>query len=77
GTEGKRVRALDWKGALWVAAGVPPLVLFSIGGSAGTTGKLACGVGIIAMVMGFLQSVTYAERASMFANKYGGDAGDG
>ena len=29
---GRLVRALDWKGAFWVAAGVPPLVLFSIGG---------------------------------------------
>ena len=34
---GELVRALDWKGAFWVAAGVPPLVLFSIGGIAGTT----------------------------------------
>ena len=38
---GQMVRALDWKGAFWIAAGVPPLVLFSIGGIAGTTGKLA------------------------------------
>lgn len=38
---GELVRSLDWKGAFWVAAGVPPLVLFSIGGIAGTTGKLA------------------------------------
>ena len=30
------IRALDWKGAFWVAAGVPPLVLFSIGGIAVT-----------------------------------------
>ena len=48
------VRALDWKGAFWVAAGVPPLVLFSIGGIAGTTGKLAFVVWMISMVMGFL-----------------------
>ncbi|AXA45022.1 APC family permease [Rhizobium leguminosarum] len=72
GTEGKLVRALDWKGAFWVAAGVPPLVLFSIGGIAGTTGKLAFVVWIISMVMGFLQSFTYAEIAGMFANKSGG-----
>ena len=25
---GQLVRALTWKGAFWVAAGVPPLVLF-------------------------------------------------
>ena len=65
-------RALDWKGAFWVAAGVPPLVLFSIGGIAGTTGKLAFLVWIISMTMGFLQSFTYAEIAGMFSNKSGG-----
>ena len=69
---GELVRALDWKGAFWVAAGVPPLVLFSIGGIAGTTGKLAFVVWIISMIMGFLQSFTYAEIAGMFANKSGG-----
>ncbi len=69
---GQMVRALDWKGAFWVAAGVPPLVLFSIGGIAGTTGKLAFVVWIISMIMGFLQSFTYAEMAGMFGNKSGG-----
>jgi amino acid transporter len=69
---GQLVRALDWKGAFWVAAGVPPLVLFSIGGIAGTTGKLAFLVWIISMIMGFLQSFTYAEMAGMFGNKSGG-----
>jgi amino acid transporter len=66
------VRALSWQGAFWVAAGVPPLVLFSIGGIAGTTGKLAFLVWIISMIMGFLQSFTYAEMAGMFGNKSGG-----
>ena len=69
---GEMVRAISWKGAFWVAAGVPPLVLFSIGGIAGTTGKLAFLVWIISMVMGFLQSFTYAEMAGMFGNKSGG-----
>ena len=69
---GQMVRALTWKGAFWVAAGVPPLVLFSIGGIAGTTGKLAFLVWMISMVMGFLQSFTYAEMAGMFGNKSGG-----
>src|SRR6195952_2740002 len=71
-SSGGLIRSLDWKGAFWVAAGVPPLVLFSIGGIAGTTGKLAFIVWIISMVMGFLQSFTYAEIAGMFANKSGG-----
>ena len=69
---GEMVRALDWRGAFWVAAGVPPLVLFSIGGIAGTTGKLAFLVWILSMIMGFLQSFTYAEMAGMFGNKSGG-----
>ncbi|WP_137157543.1 APC family permease [Rhizobium sp. FKL33] len=71
-TQGSLQRTLDWKGAFWVAAGVPPLVLFSIGGIAGTTGKLAFLVWIISMIMGFLQSFTYAEIAGMFGNKSGG-----
>jgi amino acid transporter len=65
-------RALDWKGAFWVAAGVPPLVLFSIGGIAGVAGKAAFVVWMLSMVMGFLQSFTYAEMAGMFGNKSGG-----
>ena len=69
---GELVRSLNWKGAFWVAAGVPPLVLFSIGGIAGTTGKLAFVVWIISMIMGFLQSFTYAEMAGMFGSKSGG-----
>ena len=69
---GQMVRSLSWKGAFWVAAGVPPLVLFSIGGIAGTTGQLAFVVWMISMVMGFLQSFTYAEMAGMFGNKSGG-----
>jgi amino acid transporter len=69
---GQLVRALDWKGAFWVAAGVPPLVLFSIGGIAGVAGKAAFVVWIISMIMGFLQSFTYAEMAGMFGNKSGG-----
>jgi amino acid transporter len=51
---------------------VPPLVLFSIGGIAGVAGKMAFAVWMISMVMGFLQSFTYAEMAGMFGNKSGG-----
>lgn len=65
-------RSLDWRGAFWVAAGVPPLVLFSIGGIAGVAGKAAFAVWIISMCMGFSQSFTYAEMAGMFGNKSGG-----
>ena len=69
---GQMVRALDWKGAFWVAAGVPPLVLFSIGGIAGVAGQAAFVVWILSMIMGFSQSFTYAEMAGMFGNKSGG-----
>jgi len=69
---GELQRALDWKGAFWVAAGVPPLVLFSIGGISGTVGQYAFVVWMLSMLMGFSQSFTYAEMAGMFGNKSGG-----
>ena len=71
-SSGQLVRSLNWKGAFWVAAGVPPLVLFSIGGIAGVAGQAAFVVWILSMVMGFSQSFTYAEMAGMFGNKSGG-----
>jgi len=37
-------RAIDWRGAFWVASGVPALVVFSIGGIAGTVGLPAYAV---------------------------------
>ena len=48
------------------------LVLFSIGGIAGTAGKVAFVVWTLSMIMGFLQSFTYAEIAGLFPNKSGG-----
>ena len=69
---GSLVRSLNWKGAFWVAAGVPPLVLFSLGGIAGVAGQAAFVVWILSMIMGFSQSFTYAEMAGMFGNKAGG-----
>ncbi len=65
-------RAIDWRGAFWVASGVPALVLFSIGGIAGTVGKVAFVVWTVSMLMGFIQSFTYAEIAGLFPNKSGG-----
>ncbi len=66
------VRAIDWTGAFWVASGVPALVLFSIGGIAGTAGKVAFLVWMVSMAMGFIQSFTYAEIAGLFPSKSGG-----
>ena len=68
-SSGQLVRAIDWKGAFWVASGVPALVLFSIGGIAGVAGKVAFLVWFISMIMGFIQSFTYAEIAGLFPNK--------
>lgn len=71
-SSGELVRSIDWRGAFWVASGVPALVLFSIGGIAGTTGKVAFVVWAASMMMGFIQSFTYAEIAGLFPNKSGG-----
>lgn len=65
-------RAIDWRGAFWVASGVPALVLFSIGGIAATVGIPAYSIWIVSMLMGFIQSFTYAEIAGLFPNKSGG-----
>jgi amino acid transporter len=65
-------RAITWKDAFWVASGVPALVLFSIGGIAGTVGTPAFAVWIVSMLFGFVQSFTYAEIAGLFPNKSGG-----
>ncbi len=71
--EGQQLqRTIDWRGAFWVASGVPALVLFSIGGIAGTTGTLAFLIWTFSMMMGFIQSFTYAEIAGLFPNKSGG-----
>ena len=51
---------------------MPALVLFSIGGIAGTVGIPAYAVWIASMLMGFVQSFTYAEIAGLFPNKSGG-----
>src|SRR5271167_4832649 len=65
-------RGIDWTGACWVASGVPPLVLFSIGAVAATVGKLSWIIWMASIAMGFIQSFTYAEIAGLFPNKAGG-----
>lgn len=67
-------RAIDWKGAFWIASGVPALVLISIGGMGATAGKLAFLVWALSVLMGFVQAYSYAEIAGLFANKSGGAA---
>ena len=65
-------RSISWTGAFWVAAGVPALVLFSIGGIAATVGVPSWLVWTISVIFGFLQAFTYAEIAGLFPNKSGG-----
>lgn len=67
-------RTIDWKGAFWIASGVPALVLISIGGLGATVGKLAFAVWTISVIMGFFQAYSYAEIAGLFKNKSGGAA---
>jgi len=69
---GSLKRAIDWKGAFWVASGVPALVLFSIGGISAMVGNLAFLIWTASICMGFVQSFTYAEIAGLFPNKSGG-----
>src|ERR1700752_2636838 len=65
-------RTIDWRGAFWVASGVPALVLFSIGGIGGGGGTAGLSIWAVSILMGFVQSFTYAEIAGLFPNKSGG-----
>src|ERR1700691_5460271 len=67
-------RGIDWTGAFWVASGVPPLVLFSIGAVASIVGNLSWIVWTASIIMGFIQSFTYAEIAGLFPHKSGGSS---
>src|ERR1700692_2993047 len=67
-------RGIDWTGAFWVASGVPPLVLFSIGAVAAIVGNLSWIVWTASIIMGFIQSFTYAEIAGLFPHKSGGSS---
>ncbi|PWK60013.1 APC family permease [Aminobacter sp. AP02] len=70
--DGQLQRTIDWRGAFWVASGVPALVLFSIGGIAGTTGNIAFLIWTASIILGLIQSFTYAEIAGLFPSKSGG-----
>ena len=68
------VRDVDWKQVVFVAAGVPALVLFSMGGISATIGAPAWLVWTISVLFGFAQSFTYAEIAGLHPSKTGGTA---
>lgn len=65
-------RTLDWKGAFWIASGVPALVLFSIGTIASTIGAPSVLVWAVSISFGLIQSVLWAEIAGLFPRKSGG-----
>jgi amino acid transporter len=65
-------REIGWQDAFWLASGVPALVLFSIGGIAATVGTPSYVVWPLSVLLGFVQSFTYAEIAGMFPTKSGG-----
>jgi len=65
-------RTIDWKGAFWIASGVPALVLFSIGSIAATVGTPSTLVWTISVAFGLIQAFTWAEIAGMYPQKSGG-----
>jgi amino acid transporter len=65
-------RGLTWKDAFWVTSGVPGGILFTIGGVSATIGQPAWVVWIAAILMGLIQSATYAEISGLFPHKSGG-----
>jgi hypothetical protein len=69
---GELVRALDWRGRLLGRGRRATAGAVLDRRDCRGPGKLAFLVWIISMIMGFLQSFTYAEMAGMFGNKSGG-----
>ena len=65
-------RTLTWKGAFWVASGVPALVLFSIGTIAATIGTPSVLVWAVSITFGLVQAFVWAEIAGLFPQKSGG-----
>ncbi len=67
-------RDLTWLGAFFVAAGVPALVLFSMGGISALTGPVAVLVWTISVLIGFVDAFMFAEIAGLHPRKSGGTA---
>ena len=68
------LRDVDWKHVVFVAAGVPALVLFSMGAISATVGTPAWVVWTVSVLFGFAQAFTYAEIAGLHPSKSGGTA---
>jgi len=74
GSANGMIRDVDWRQVVFIVAGVPALVLFSIGGVSATVGAPAWLVWTISVLFGFAQSFTYAEIAGLHPSKTGGTA---
>ncbi len=74
GSDQHMMRDVDWKQVVFIAAGVPALVLFSMGGISATVGSPAWLVWTISVLFGFVQSFIYAEIAGLHPSKTGGTA---
>jgi amino acid transporter len=72
--DGQLKRQIDWKDTFFIAAGVPALVLFSMGGISATIGAPAWLCWTLTVLMGFVQVFTYAEIAGLHPKKTGGTA---
>jgi amino acid transporter len=67
-------RDIGWAGAFFVAAGVPALVLFSMGGISALNGPVAVLVWTLSVLVGFVDAFVYAEIAGLHPKKSGGTA---
>ena len=67
-------RDIGWVGAFFVAAGVPALVLFSMGGISALDGPIAVLVWTLSVLIGFVDAFVYAEIAGLHPKKSGGTA---
>ncbi|MFN8205239.1 MAG: APC family permease [Solirubrobacteraceae bacterium] len=67
-------RDIGWLGAFFIAAGVPALVLFSMGGISALTGPVAILVWTLSVLIGFVDAFVFAEIAGLHPRKSGGTA---
>lgn len=70
----KMRREVNWWQVVFIAAGSPALVMFSLGGISAITGTIAPLVWLVSVLIGFVAIFTYAEIAGMHPNKSGGTA---
>ncbi len=67
-------RDVNWWQVVFIAAGSPALVMFSLGGISAVTGTVSPLVWFISVMIGFVAIFSYAEIAGMHPNKSGGTA---